>query len=109
MVSHYQALHVSPLLTLFLSLRRHEHLYEAIQHRLIRSDDLFDDKVATERLLGSSSIILCTVSMLSNPALDTCGVYDLVPVENLVIDEASQIDSFEFMVRTGLKLFIVNV
>lgn len=37
--------------------------------------------------------------MLSNPALDEIGVFDLLPVERLVVDEASQIDTFEFMVR----------
>ena len=95
-------------LLMLVTTSRHEHLYEEIHQRLIRSDDLFDDKVATERLLGGSSIILCTVSMLSNPALDECGVYDLVPVEHLVVDEASQIDSFEFMVRASLERFIVK-
>lgn len=95
-------------LLMLIATSRHEHLYEEIRQRLIRSDDLFDDKVATERLLGGSSIILCTVSMLSNPALDECGVYDLVPVEHLVVDEASQIDSFEFMVRASLERFIVK-
>lgn len=44
-------------------------------------------------------MILCTLSMLSNPALDEIGVFDLLPVERLVVDEASQIDTFEFMVR----------
>ena len=40
--------------------------------------------------------------MLSNPVLENSGVYRLVPVERLVVDEASQIDSFEFMVSTIL-------
>ena len=36
--------------------------------------------------------------MLSNPALYEYGVFDYLPVERLVVDEASQIDTFEFMV-----------
>ena len=38
--------------------------------------------------------------MLSNPGLGSCGIYNLVTVERLVVDEASQIDSFEFMVSS---------
>ncbi len=77
---------------------RHEHLYEAIEKHLIRSDDFIADQVVAERFIGGSTVILCTVSMLSNPGLGSCRIYDLVPVERLIVDEASQIDSFEFMV-----------
>ncbi|TBU59568.1 P-loop containing nucleoside triphosphate hydrolase protein [Dichomitus squalens] len=75
----------------------HEHLYESIERRLIRADELIADPVEVERMIGGSTIILCTVSMLSNPGLDSCGIYRLAPVERLIVDEASQIDSFEFM------------
>jgi hypothetical protein len=49
--------------------------------------------------MRGSRIILCTLSMLSNPVLETSGLFQLVPVERLVIDEASQIDVADFMVR----------
>ncbi|KAI0740540.1 P-loop containing nucleoside triphosphate hydrolase protein [Earliella scabrosa] len=75
----------------------HEHLYESIEERLIRSDDLFSDPVYTERKLSGATTILCTVAMLSNPALDSSAVFRFVPVERLIVDEASQIDSFEFL------------
>ncbi|KAI0359441.1 P-loop containing nucleoside triphosphate hydrolase protein [Trametes cingulata] len=75
----------------------HEHLYEEIEERLIRSDELFADPVDTERKLAGVTIVLCTISMLSKSALDNCGVFRFVPVERLVVDEASQIDTFEFM------------
>ncbi|OCH91054.1 P-loop containing nucleoside triphosphate hydrolase protein [Obba rivulosa] len=75
----------------------HEHLYDQLENHLVRSDDLGRDLVGTERLLGGSEVMLCTLSMLSNPALDTAGVYRAVPVERLVVDEASQIDTFDFM------------
>ncbi|KAI0666960.1 P-loop containing nucleoside triphosphate hydrolase protein, partial [Trametes maxima] len=77
----------------------HEHLYEgAVEHTLIRSDELnsphgFD----APRLIGDAQIILCTLSMLSSPALQTQDVFKYRPVERLVVDEASQIDTSEFL------------
>lgn len=81
-----------------LNFLRHEDLYARLQKHLIRSDDLFNDPVTFERRFNGSRVVLCTLSMLSNPALDEIGVFDLLPVERLVVDEASQIDTFEFMV-----------
>jgi hypothetical protein len=82
---------------------RHEHIYEMIQEKLIRSDELPDNPGALERSLGGTCIMLSTLSMLSNPALDVKGVFEIVPVVQLVIDEASQINLFDFMVRTTLN------
>ncbi|OSX61407.1 hypothetical protein POSPLADRAFT_1094910, partial [Postia placenta MAD-698-R-SB12] len=48
----------------------HEHIYEPLERYLIRSDDLFQHGAMVGRLLLDSSVILCTLSMLSNPALD---------------------------------------
>jgi hypothetical protein len=50
------------------------------------------------------TVVLCTLSMLSNPKLVDCGLFDILPVNSLVIDEASQIDVFEFMVSPVLAL-----
>ncbi|KAF8994651.1 P-loop containing nucleoside triphosphate hydrolase protein, partial [Cyathus striatus] len=75
----------------------HEHLYTDIESYLIRSDELPKDKVEAERLLNGSTIVLSTLSMLSNPAFEINGIFDLVPVERLVIDEASQIRVFEYL------------
>ncbi|KAI0667024.1 hypothetical protein C8Q78DRAFT_1072069 [Trametes maxima] len=75
----------------------HEDLYTVIGGCLVRSHKLFGDPVSAERKIGSSSIILCTISMLLNPAIDNCRIFRLVPVERLVVDEASQIDTLEFM------------
>lgn len=73
-----------------------------IENKLIRSDDLANLKgvVAVERLLGGSCIILSTLSMLSNPVLDQAGIFRVVPVEHLVVDEASQIKIEDFLVRS---------
>ncbi|KAH9921368.1 P-loop containing nucleoside triphosphate hydrolase protein [Amylocystis lapponica] len=75
----------------------HEEIYGPVTKFLIRSDDLFRDPVDAERLIGGSRVILCTLSMLSNPCLDDCRLFGLIPVERLIVDEASQIDTFEFM------------
>ncbi|KAE9383588.1 hypothetical protein BT96DRAFT_1008992 [Gymnopus androsaceus JB14] len=48
-------------------------------------------------VVGSSRIMLSTLGLLSNPALAENGTFDIVPVEHLVMDEASQINDFEHM------------
>ena len=80
-----------------LALHRHEHLYEGIEDDLIRTDE-FGAAFDPRHQIGTTKVILCTLSMLSNPVLYECGVFDYLPVERLVVDEASQIDTFEFMV-----------
>jgi hypothetical protein len=69
---------------------RHEHLYEKIERKLIRSDDFANDIVGTERLLLGSRVLLCTISMLSNMKLGTFS--RLVPPQTVIFDEASQIE-----------------
>jgi regulator of nonsense transcripts 1 len=44
------------------------------------------------------TLVLSTLSMLSNPKLDENGLFNLIPMRSLIVDEASQIDVFEFMV-----------
>ncbi|KAI0042713.1 P-loop containing nucleoside triphosphate hydrolase protein [Auriscalpium vulgare] len=76
----------------------HEHLYyDAIRDRTIVTEILSSDPVAIRELLGSVYVILCPISMLSNPVLDNCGAYQIHPVKNLVVDEASQIQAFEYL------------
>jgi hypothetical protein len=71
-----------------------------IQEKLIRSDELPQNPRDLNLALGGTCIMLSTLSMLSNPALDAKGVFEFVPVKQLVIDEASQINVFDFMVRS---------
>ncbi|KAF5370959.1 hypothetical protein D9757_009876 [Collybiopsis confluens] len=75
----------------------HEHIYKEIEKYLIRTDRLPKDRVAVSRMIGGSTVILSTLALLSNPALDDNGTFTIVPVENLVVDEASQIDVFDYM------------
>ncbi|KIK52416.1 hypothetical protein GYMLUDRAFT_233465 [Collybiopsis luxurians FD-317 M1] len=79
----------------------HEHIYEKIQEKLIRTDRLPKHQLALSRKIGSSTVILSTLTLLSNPALEQNGMFDIVPVRNLVVDEASQIDIFEYMASSG--------
>jgi hypothetical protein len=59
-------------------------------------------------LFRDATVVLCTLSMLSNPKLLDCGLFSLLPVKSLVIDEASQIDVFEFMVIPVLALWAIS-
>jgi hypothetical protein len=58
--------------------------------------------MAMERLMGGTKIVLSTLSMLSNPALVECDAFQVAPVEMLVVDEASQINVSEYMVRLSI-------
>ena len=77
---------------------RHEELYVGIENTIIRSDELPDVQSDVARMFGDITMVLCTLGMLSNPKLSNCGLFRTIPVRSLVIDEASQIDVFEFMV-----------
>ena len=87
---------------------RHEKLYEEILAKLIRSDELPEDKREVEDTFRGATVVLCTLSMLSNPKLADCGLIDILPVTSLVIDEASQIDLFEFMVISVWNFQAIN-
>jgi len=60
-------------------------------------------------MLGGSRIILSTLGMLSNPALHSVGMFLTVPVERLVVDEASQIRMEDFMVRIPYHLIQLSL
>ncbi|TFK73052.1 hypothetical protein BDN72DRAFT_762330, partial [Pluteus cervinus] len=79
----------------------HEHLYAKIQGNLFRTDDLPKLQKDLEVLLGGSKIILSTLSQLSNPGFLVNGMYKVVPLERLVIDEASQINVVEYLYIFG--------
>ncbi|KAK0445644.1 P-loop containing nucleoside triphosphate hydrolase protein [Desarmillaria tabescens] len=75
----------------------HEHLYTNIEDRLLRGDELPNNPKGLRRVIGSSSIILSTLSMASNPGFDKNGMFDIVPPRTLIVDEASQINVFDYM------------
>ncbi|PBK86038.1 P-loop containing nucleoside triphosphate hydrolase protein [Armillaria gallica] len=75
----------------------HEHIYTVIKDKLFHADKLPKNQEDLGSIIGGSSIMLSTLSMLSNPALDQNGIFDIVPPRTLVVDEASQINVFEYM------------
>jgi hypothetical protein len=75
---------------------------------VIRSDDLPDSMSGVSKTFRGITVVLCTLSMLSNPKLVDCGLFDILPMNSLVIDEASQIDVFEFMVSRVLALWAIS-
>jgi regulator of nonsense transcripts 1 len=80
---------------LFDGADRHEHLYEKIHENVIESSMFPADTVSANRLLLGCRVILCTLSMLSNSKL---GIFTgLVPIELVVVDEASQIEIGDYL------------
>lgn len=77
------------------TLVRHEHLYEKIQANVIQSSDFPEDAVSATRMLLGSKVILCTLSMLSNPRLGV--ITRQVPLELVIVDEASQIEVGDYL------------
>lgn len=65
-------------------------MHEKIESNLIRSDELVDDAVATERQLQRSRVVICALSILSNDMIST--ITHQVPLQTVIFDEASQIE-----------------
>jgi len=75
---------------------RHEHLYHQIVKNMIVSDRL-PKTGGLKKALGDSQVILCTLSMISYPKLQDSGFVNAVPVINVLIDEASQIEVGQYV------------
>jgi superfamily I DNA and/or RNA helicase len=69
---------------------RHEHLYEKIQGKVIESHQFPETILVADRILAGCRVILCTISMLSNEKISP--FTRNVPVETVIVDEASQIE-----------------
>jgi superfamily I DNA and/or RNA helicase len=68
---------------------------------VVRSDNLPQDLVAMERVLGGVRVVLCTLSMLSNSRVMAAGLARLVPIQTVVVDEASQIEAGDYLPLVG--------
>jgi regulator of nonsense transcripts 1 len=75
---------------------RHEHLYGNIKKNIIVSDRLPKPSELHE-VLKDSQVIICTISMISNPKLQGLQLTEVVPVINAIIDEASQIEVGQYI------------
>jgi len=87
--------------TLGYTEHRHEELYAEIEDMVIRSDELPNSQKGVSRIFGDVTVVLCTLATLND-----CGLFRVIPVRSLVIDEASQIDVFEFMVMIPVLAFM---
>lgn len=76
----------------------HDHLYAKIKKQVICSDEFDKDIDKTKDAIGSSRVILCTLSMLSSDRMNKSGFPELVPVEILIVDEASQVEIGDYLI-----------
>lgn len=58
---------------------------------MINSAHLPQNPGGLESLILGVRVILCTVSMITSPRLMECGLHERIPVRNVIVDEASQI------------------
>ncbi|KAH9037839.1 P-loop containing nucleoside triphosphate hydrolase protein [Lactarius pseudohatsudake] len=72
----------------------HEHLYNKIGKNTIRTDTI-PKPSALKKLLEDTQVVLCTLSMISSPRLRD--LTQIVPIINVVIDEASQIEVSQYV------------
>lgn len=77
---------------------RHDHLYTKIKNQVICSDDFDRNKKKTREDLGTARVILCTLSMMSGNKVISSGFSELVPVETLIVDEASQVEIGDYLI-----------
>ncbi len=77
-----------------LTSTRHEHLYKKIEKNTIRTDNL-PKPTSLKKVLQGSQVVLCTLSMMSSPRLRDLA--QVVPVLNVVVDEASQIEISQYI------------
>ncbi|KAI0694619.1 AAA domain-containing protein [Cytidiella melzeri] len=76
----------------------HEHLYgHVLASNLIRSDQFPHHDSDTITKLAGSRVILCSLSMFSSPRIVSCGFTRIVPVNVVIVDEASQIEVGDYL------------
>ncbi|KAL1724450.1 P-loop containing nucleoside triphosphate hydrolase protein [Schizophyllum commune] len=68
----------------------HEHLYEQIDRKLIRSDHFPETPQTAARAVLDARVMLCTLSCLSVDRLQS--IAHVVPPQVILVDEASQIE-----------------
>ena len=73
-----------------LRISRHEHLYEQIDRKLIRSDHFPETPQTAARAVLDARVMLCTLSCLSVDRLQS--IAHVVPPQVILVDEASQIE-----------------
>lgn len=69
----------------------HEDMYTKFHSEVLISTGLKEDLDIVRQWLGACPVILCTVSSLSSRRLELGRIFELRPMYNLIVDEASQI------------------
>ena len=64
---------------------------------MIESGDFKATAPENKDLLLGARVLLCTTSMLSMGKLMQCGFPEIVPVQTVIIDEASQIEVGDYL------------
>ena len=64
---------------------------------MIESGDFKHTTHDNERLMMGARVVLCTISMLSTLRIIACGFTKIVPVQTVIIDEASQIETGDYL------------
>ena len=64
---------------------------------MIESGDFKDSVNDTETKLEGARVILCTISLMSGKRLDQCKFTRIVPVQTVIVDEASQIEIGDYL------------
>lgn len=63
---------------------------------MVNSDEFLEGTLG--KLIGDCKVILSTVNMLFNNTLERKGLFRRVPMEKLIVDEASQIYVGDYLV-----------
>ena len=64
---------------------------------MIESGNVERTTYGNERLLKGARVILCTISLLSTYKPVDCGFTTIVPVQTVIVDEASQIEAGDYL------------
>jgi AAA domain len=76
----------------------HEHLYRKFSENIVIPNRFLESGApGLMNTLQGSEVILCTLSMISDPVLQKIGFTQLVPITNVIIDEANQIEVGQYV------------
>jgi hypothetical protein len=68
---------------------RHEHVYTKVKENMVTTSNLPKNAAEVRTFLGDTSVVLCTLSMMTHPMLKNLEFYKYMPVNNVVIDEGA--------------------
>jgi hypothetical protein len=77
-----------------MDLLRHDHLYNEIRANVLPSTEFGSNQTENEALLGGARVMLCTLSMFANRRMPFDAI---VPINTVIVDEASQIECGDYI------------